>query len=263
MPLAEKQFSRGKKGLAYKALLVIPTSGLLSLSANSQSQKDLNADQGSRASKSAGAGEACRNTIGHLLDPAIETSLPTSEPLGIADFACGKGAWLSDVARQLSKKGFTAQLRLDGYDVNTALVPAPTLLSNSITPKGFDVLSEIPEELKGAYDIVHIRAFCSILINSDTGPLLTAAKSLLKPDGWIQWEESTSTQYIVEAPSPSVSKANCEAISNLLMASGEAQGLELVFTENLDRELTKAGFGNVRMEIRADPREDLQAWTDD
>ncbi|KAI0470239.1 hypothetical protein F4859DRAFT_486114 [Xylaria cf. heliscus] len=202
-----------------------------------------------------------QNTLGHLLDPRIEASVGASKPFAVADLGCGNGAWLIDLERDLAKKGLSA--RLDGFDINSVNFPASAFLPESVTLKKLDVLSAVPEEMKGTYDVVHIRAFVSIIVHSNVTPLLSAASELLKPGGWIQWEESLAEKFRVEAPTPDVSTTMCETIAQMLKAAGEARGLRFGFVEHLDQKLKEHSFEEVSMSAHKKLKQDFKAWTDD
>lgn len=91
-----------------------------------------------------------------------------------------------------------------------------------------DVLDvNVPEELVGSFDIVHIRAFGSLIKNSDCSPVLKAVDRLLKPGGWLQWEESDTSAMIAtsggEGADGSGSRS-CTALLGVLRAGGQATG---------------------------------------
>ncbi|RYP34025.1 hypothetical protein DL767_004467 [Monosporascus sp. MG133] len=206
-----------------------------------------------------------QSTLGHLLNPNIPSSVVAdSRPLKVADLGCGNGAWLIDLDRELSNKGISAQL--DGYDINTLNFPASAFLPSSISLKKLDILATpLPEEMIGAYDIVHVRAFVSIIVNSDLTPLLTTVLALLKPGGWLQWEESRAEKFLVDSPSPSneISRTACDTISHILKAGGEARGLTFEFLGELDRHLQEHGFLDVSMQAAEKRKQDFKAWTED
>ncbi|KAI1326342.1 hypothetical protein F5Y16DRAFT_230468 [Xylariaceae sp. FL0255] len=208
-----------------------------------------------------------QNVIGpNLLDPHVSESLSSSStPLAIADLGCGNGAWLLDLSRQLVAQdgGKNANARLDGYDINAINFPAAAFLPSNVTLSELNVLSPIPDSLKGIYDVVHIRAFVSCVMNEDTRPILSTALSLLKPGGWLQWEESPPEKFLVESPSPEVSKTNCEMISGIIAAGGKARGSTYKFVRSLDEEFRKNSFGDVHLRVKDKLRSDLKAWTDD
>lgn len=123
-----------------------------------------------------------QNTINFVLEPHVQAAVDGAKELRVADLGCGNGIWLSDLDRELSKKGVSS--KLDGYDVNEINFPAPAFLPETVTLKKLDVFAKpLPEELIGAYDIVHVRALVSVISNSDLTPLLSTALALLKPGG--------------------------------------------------------------------------------
>ncbi|KAI0883928.1 uncharacterized protein GGS22DRAFT_27825 [Annulohypoxylon maeteangense] len=205
-----------------------------------------------------------QNTLGYLLEPRVQGSISSStqSELKVADLGCGNGVWLSDLDEELSRKGISASL--DGYDVNPINFPAPAHLPQSITVKKLDVLARpLPQEITGVYDIVHVRAFTSIIVNADLDPLLSTALALLKPGGWLQWEELRADRYLVESPSPEISKSACETLVHIVQAGGKARGATYEFLGELDQHLKQYGFTDVHMQTTDTRKRDWKAWTED
>lgn len=205
-----------------------------------------------------------QNTLGHYLSPPIKAScIPdgaaSSQPLRVADLGCGNGVWLTDLSSILASQAVSA--RLDGYDINTINFPAPAFLPPGVTLSKLDVLSnDLPQELRETYDIVHVRAFISVLAQGDPSPLLAAALALLKPGGWLQWEESRADTYHIDAPpSASVSKQACDRIAALL----QAQGSNFAFLADLAPHLRNHGFEEVQVRMTPTRKQDYKAWTED
>ncbi|KAI5920134.1 hypothetical protein F4810DRAFT_449492 [Camillea tinctor] len=203
-----------------------------------------------------------QSTLGHLLAPQIQAAVADSAHLKVADLGCGNGVWLSDLDRELSSRGITAQL--NGYDLNAANFPAAPFRPASMTLKTLDVLaSSLPAEHLGAYDIVHARVFVSSIPNSDPTAFLSAARALLKPGGWLQWEESRADRHVVEAPPPDVGKSACETITGILKAGAEARGFRFeALLDGLGDHLERGGFGDVRVGARDTCMRDWKAWTE-
>ncbi|KAI1409311.1 hypothetical protein F5Y13DRAFT_203730 [Hypoxylon sp. FL1857] len=203
-----------------------------------------------------------QNTLGYPLEPRIWDSTASSEALKVADLGCGNGVWLTDFDSELTKRGISAQL--DGYDVSPINFPAPAFLPDSVTLKKLDIYAKpLPEEMVGAYDIVHVRAISSTILNSNLTPLLSTALSLLKSGGWLQWEESRADVHVVQSPSPEVSKSACDTIIHILKAGGEARRSTFEFLAEADRHLKEHGFEDVQMKMTETRKQDLKAWTED
>lgn len=74
--------------------------------------------------------------------------------------------WLVDVNRQLPS------VHLDGFDNSVDQFPSKEWLPDNISLNRLDVLKPIPEELKGKYDLVHVRLFLAVVQDDDPTPIL-------------------------------------------------------------------------------------------
>ncbi|KAI1454934.1 hypothetical protein F4805DRAFT_298976 [Annulohypoxylon moriforme] len=204
-----------------------------------------------------------QNTVGHLLDSEVEKAVAGSQDLKIAELACGNGVWLTDLHTDFSKKGISFS-QLDGYDINPGNFPNPSRLPKSVTLRELDILARpLPAEMLGIYDVVHVRGFVSIVYNNDTTPLLSTALALLKPGGYLQWEEAKGDGFVAEAPSPDISTTNCEAVLALMNTVSHSRGIVSDWVDVMDQHLKKQGFEDVRMSFTKFREQDLKAWTED
>ncbi|PSR76876.1 S-adenosyl-L-methionine-dependent methyltransferase [Coniella lustricola] len=117
--------------------------------------------------------------IGFLLHPDVKASLPAKPR--VADVATGSGYFLGCVQK------LYPDAQLDGFDISPALFPQD--VSANTTFRVLDIKQPIPEDLKGQYDLVHVRLLVAAMLPSDWPPVVRNAISLLRPGGWIQWEE--------------------------------------------------------------------------
>ncbi|KXG52192.1 uncharacterized protein PGRI_084760 [Penicillium griseofulvum] len=101
----------------------------------------------------------------------------------IADVGTGTAIWLLDVAKSIP----TATL--DGYDIDLSNTPPAHWLPKSLTLHKWDLFDPVPEHLVGTYDIVHLRLLILVVENSDPVPVIRNAARLLKPGGYIQWDD--------------------------------------------------------------------------
>ena len=125
----------------------------------------------------------------------------------------------------------------------------------------------LPSELLGAYDVVHLRLFNTALPDGNLDPVLRVAMEMLKPGGFLQWEETRGDRFIAEVPpepwpyllSPSSSldgrgekrgegkttakttATATETLLEILHRGAEAKGISNGWVEGLDARL--AGFG--------------------
>ncbi|KAI2991942.1 hypothetical protein CBS147343_8133 [Aspergillus niger] len=204
-----------------------------------------------------------QSTLGYLLEPAVEKAVATTQqPLKIADLACGNGVWLIDLHTQLAKENITAQL--DGFDINPINFPAAAYLPASISLQQLDILAKpFPAHLLGTYDVVHIRAFSSVVSGSNLTPILSAASSLLKPGGYLQWEENRGDLLIVEAPAPHISTEACDRVVQVLKGGFKAKGMSNDWIDELDTHLAQFGLQDTRLLAHDKRKQDYKAWTED
>jgi len=187
--------------------------------------------------------------------------------LKIADLACGNGVWLTDLHDELSKRGISS-VQYDGYDISDINFPSTAFLPSSITFTKLDLLTkDLPKEVLGAYDIVHIRALSNIIVNNDTKPVLSVIKAMLKPGGWLQWDEG-ARDFVIEAPFSSDSNSTptataCQTINGIVRAGGVARGVSREFKNELDRHVGENGFGNVKVQKFELRKQDYNGWTED
>ncbi|KAF4633301.1 hypothetical protein G7Y89_g4820 [Cudoniella acicularis] len=102
----------------------------------------------------------------------------------IADIATGTAIWLQDLADML-----TPSAQLDGFDISLSQCPPKAWLSKNITLREWDMFSPVPEDLIGVYDIVHVRLLVYVMKPDNIETLARNLQWLLKPGGWLQWEE--------------------------------------------------------------------------
>lgn len=64
----------------------------------------------------------------------------------------------------------------------------------------WDAFSEPHSDFIGAFDVVHMRAMTSTIIDNKVDPLLRNALMMLKPGGYLQWEENDQMKLSCNLP---------------------------------------------------------------
>ncbi|OAA76162.1 hypothetical protein LEL_05846 [Akanthomyces lecanii RCEF 1005] len=210
-----------------------------------------------------------QRTLGNrILQPTAEqAAVQCRAPLRVADLGCGNGVWLLDLEQSLTDLGVEVSL-LEGFDVNPVNFPPKWSCSPNVSFTALDVLKPLPQELLGTYDIVHMRAFVSLITKNDPRPAIDQALSLLKPGGWLQWEETRVDRWTATAAQSgeaedAQSKASCDAIIGILDNGGRAQGNTFDFLATLGVHLERAGLVQVASLESEKRRADMKAWTED
>ena len=123
-------------------------------------------------------------TFGYLLNPTIPLNQPN---LAIAEVGTGTGIWLLEIDRRLP----TPAALLCGLDIAGDQFPRPEWLPSNAKFLEHDAFepSGPPPELAGQFDVVHIRLFIAIIKDNDPTGLLAYCRKLLKPGGYLQWDD--------------------------------------------------------------------------
>lgn len=122
---------------------------------------------------------------GFLLHPSI--SLANRESLRIADVGCGTGLWLASLAREMP-----ASARLDGFDISDQQFPCENMYGDNVSLSTLDIFKPLPRHLLAKYDVVHIRYFMGIAVNDSVQIAMDNLNAMLKPGGYLQWDEEDS-----------------------------------------------------------------------
>ncbi|KAJ5622344.1 hypothetical protein N7528_005576 [Penicillium herquei] len=187
-----------------------------------------------------------REVHGYLLHPSIPTKNPN---LKIAEAGLGTGIWLTDLARQLP-----STVSLDGLDVSFDAAPPREWLPQNITLRKFHVMSEIPEDLTGVYDIVNVRLFSFVLKNEDIKTGMNNLLKLLKPGGYLQWSDPDILSWRIRTTSPG---KKTEALEKLMdISQSKDERFKPTWTARLPEIFREHGLSSVEADIK-DPSLDL------
>ncbi|KAI1283473.1 hypothetical protein F5Y07DRAFT_408785 [Xylaria sp. FL0933] len=201
-----------------------------------------------------------KSTTTTLLDTTITCGNRPGQPLNVADLGCGNGVWLIDLYDELSDHAGSFQA--EGYDINAANFPSPKFLPESIRLNKLDVLSkQLPDDIIGTFDVVHIRDFSSFIINNDTKPVLSTVMALLKPGGWLQWEEM-GADFVVETALPRQWKCASETMARLMKEEEDKRGMKLDFVREFREHFSDAGFNEIFVHDISKLKQDYQGWSD-
>ncbi|KAL5364972.1 hypothetical protein BJX96DRAFT_168725 [Aspergillus floccosus] len=129
-------------------------------------------------------------TDGKLLPSCL--SIRKNEPLRIADVATGTGQWLLDVYKQLP---YLSSSRFMGFDVSSALFPSAQGVPAQMTLHEHDIRHQFPTEFIGIFDVVHARFLKYAFLKTEWEGVLQNMVSLLKPGGYLLWEDSDYSLY--------------------------------------------------------------------
>ena len=134
-----------------------------------------------------------------LLPKDISNTLSTLTSPRIADVGTGTATWLFDLASQLPPTS-----ELYGFDVDTGKFPSAGKLPANVTLQQVDAKSPFPREHLGLYDLVHVRLLMYALKKDEWEAMARNLGKLLKPGGWLLWEETGYVSWVSLPPSPAI-----------------------------------------------------------
>ncbi|PKS09839.1 hypothetical protein jhhlp_004462 [Lomentospora prolificans] len=142
-----------------------------------------------------------RKLTRNLLPKPISDYLSTVPSPKIADIGTGTGIWLVDLWSQLPPTSV-----LHGFDIDTAKFPSPDRLPANVKLQQANTLKPFAEERLGAYDLVHVRLLMYGLKKDEWEIVARNLLTLLKPGGWILWEETGYISWVSLPPSRALSE---------------------------------------------------------
>ncbi|KAI4106420.1 MAG: hypothetical protein L6R37_002218 [Teloschistes peruensis] len=147
-----------------------------------------------------------KNHLSFLIHPKVKIRNVNQGELRIAEIGTRTGLWLTDLAKTLGPS-----VQLDGFGSDLSLAPPPGWLPTNVSLfQRCNFVSDIEENLNGFYDVVRVDNIASHVFNNDPGALMKKFVAMLKPNGYLQWNESdTAHRRQIKSQLPYPSHAVC------------------------------------------------------
>ena len=142
-----------------------------------------------------------RKLTGALLPGHISSHLSSIDSPHIADIGTGTGSWLIDLGSQLPPSS-----SLTGFDINSETFPPAETLPSNLTLQAHDILQPLPDEHLGRYDVVHARLLMYAFKKGEWEVVARRMASLLRPGGWVLWEETGYPCWSFIPPTPTIAE---------------------------------------------------------
>ncbi|KAL4804705.1 hypothetical protein BDV18DRAFT_161797 [Aspergillus unguis] len=158
----------------------------------------------------------------------------------VADVATGNGNWLFDFKKSRAKDSESnTDTKYTGFDITPDLFPKPD--SPNVADMDFsvqDIFKPFPEDHVGTYDLVHVRNLVLAVKDEDLKTALQNISSLLKPGGYLQWEEYDFADQLAACP-PSIMASTWEVVLNWIAG----RGYSLSFSKNITAGISSPDSG--------------------
>ncbi|CAL5866787.1 uncharacterized protein PFLUO_LOCUS997 [Penicillium psychrofluorescens] len=187
-----------------------------------------------------------RQVFGFHIHPSVPTDLEM-----IVDVGCGTALWLIDVSRQFPHS------QLDGLDIDLTQAPHPKWLPANVHLHSWDIFTDVPAGLEAKYDLLHVRLLVLVLSGLDPMPVLRHFLQLVKPGGYLQWDELDTVNMSIKKVDPSLSAPALQEIKDASHAGGRHD-----WVLELPRLLIEAGFQDAKIHFYDDPPELVRAFND-
>ncbi|KAH8162763.1 hypothetical protein CIB48_g5482 [Xylaria polymorpha] len=132
--------------------------------------------------------------FGYHLHPRIPPPGPQHR---IADVGTGTGLWLMGLSSRLPQT-----VRLEGLDISLEATTPKEWVPSNVSFREWDFKQDPPEDLVGQYDVVHLRLLILVLLDDEIPAVLQRFIKLLKPGGYLQWDESDISSVRIEKAQP-------------------------------------------------------------
>jgi SAM-dependent methyltransferase len=132
-----------------------------------------------------------------MIHPKIAETIKNIPNPRIADVATGTGVWALDIAQQMP------HAEVVGLDISDQQFPASWTLPSNLSLRLYDLLQQVPADLQGQFDVVHVRLLLVAGPSVDKSIFIDRFRSLLRPGGWLQWDDLEFPHVSACYPSPS------------------------------------------------------------
>ncbi|KAF2798692.1 UMTA methyltransferase family protein-like protein [Melanomma pulvis-pyrius CBS 109.77] len=180
----------------------------------------------------------------------LHPDIPITSKTRIADVATGNGIWLLDLARKLSGTS-----KLDGFDISLDQCPPQAWLPDNVDLHTWNIFEEPPSEFVGVFDVVHIRLITVAVRNNNPRPILASLHRLLKPGGYIQWDEADSVNWSVKSVHHSVETKAVRDLFQQLCGTHD-------WKQNMVQTINQSGFHNTFLHRVEYSKSMARLWSD-
>ena len=193
-----------------------------------------------------------KDTLGFDIHPSILSST-TSQTVHIADVGAGTAIWPIHIASQYPSA------RVQAYDIDCAQAPPSAWLPANLEVARLNVFDALAPGVEGTFDVVHVRLFALVVQKSDPRPVIATLRRLLKPGGYLQWDEVEQEGHYVAYGSLTVDPAmpRVQRLMDFIRADGKH-----AWVPRLGEVLADEGFVDAQTHRYTDREAMVQANSD-
>ncbi|TGO54450.1 hypothetical protein BCON_0107g00330 [Botryotinia convoluta] len=191
-----------------------------------------------------------KEALGFNIHPSIRPHLP--KDVKIADVATGTATWLLDVGREFPDG------KLVGFDKDVKQAPNEKWLPGNTEVRKWYIFEDIPGEWVGMFDFVHVRLLVLVLDGeSQILEFVGKLMRMLKPGGYLQWDELDCVNMHVKTPSSSIQAPALQQIRTMSWANGRYD-----WTRRIPSFLKDVGFEEIDLQNFGDEDRLVRAFNE-
>ncbi|KAL8766226.1 MAG: hypothetical protein Q9194_006328 [Teloschistes cf. exilis] len=164
-----------------------------------------------------------------------------------------QSVWLLDLAGNCP-----SSWSLNGFDVSTAQFPHAAYLPSNVSLKRFDAFEPVIPELAEAFDVIHLRALCVVVKGGNPSVLIENVAKMLKPGGYVQWDDFDPDTFITYSPSLSISKTSSDEIIKTWANYAKQLNLHFEWLSTLPSLLKEVGISTLQTQRFSYPSSKLR-----
>ncbi|KAL8801205.1 MAG: hypothetical protein Q9200_007015 [Gallowayella weberi] len=107
------------------------------------------------------------------------------------------------------------EITIDGFAIDLSKVPSPQWLPPNVTIRKVDnYTTDLPKDEQSTYDVVRVANLTTSIEDNNPGPVIKNVLTMLKPGGYIQWDEVDTAHRSIVQSNPSIPISQMNALLN-------------------------------------------------
>ncbi|KAF3014675.1 hypothetical protein E8E14_002808 [Neopestalotiopsis sp. 37M] len=142
-------------------------------------------------------------------------------------------------------------VQLTGFDISFDAAPPMETLPSNVNFQLWNVKESIPDGLFEVFDVVHVRFLSFVLLNDEIPDVIAKIFRMLKPGGYIQWEEADMESLRFDKSKPESTTKYLEELFKLLLVQDPR--FTPTWAQRLPELFSEAGFVDVQKDTKDAP----------
>lgn len=112
------------------------------------------------------------------------------------------------------------EAKLYGFDINLTQTPPREWLPSNVTLVHWNIFDAVPEDMYGRFNVIHVRLLILVVQNSDPSNIIRSLVKMLKPGGYLQWDDLYYPETDVKIASSSSKTSKSDELRTMVYSQG-------------------------------------------